>query len=207
MDQRYTNVPNFTVSKGDRLIFLHLNQQMQQELIALINTTYRKGVQEVLQLGSDGVRIKLNGYPWHEKWNLEKEARPLLLAILQYFEQRGYYFYGNASLQGQTDTVYFMPLTLPWPLRINPPLEPASENRYFAIGLDCSNRLRLLNCPDIVLNNIIEVTILQFWPKGIKKKKEIGYWFEYKLAGCPWCASGYETVEARLLLTQIFQVI
>uniref|UniRef100_A0A914E4R9 Uncharacterized protein n=1 Tax=Acrobeloides nanus TaxID=290746 RepID=A0A914E4R9_9BILA len=205
LDQRYTNIPNFTVSKDDRLIFFHLNQQMQRELIALINTTYRKGVQEVLQLGSDGVRIKLNGYPWLEKWKLENEARPLLLAVLQYFEQRGYYFYGNASLQGQTDTVYFMPLTLPWPLRINPPLEPASENRYFAIGLDRKDRLRLLNCPDIVLDNIIELTILQFWPKGIQNKKQISNWFEYKLAGYPWCASGYETVEARLLLTQIFQ--
>jgi hypothetical protein len=80
----------------------------------------------------------------------------------------------------------------------------AGETRFCMLSLNRSDRIRLIDCPQEVVD-AVDRCIKAYWPKGIQDLHQQERCVEYKLKGCPWASNGDEAIKSRFLITHIMQ--
>jgi hypothetical protein len=80
----------------------------------------------------------------------------------------------------------------------------AGETRFCMLSLNCSDRIRLIDCPQEVVDAVGRC-INQYWPGGIQDTRLHERCVEYKLRGYPWHSHGDDAINSRFLITLILQ--
>jgi hypothetical protein len=84
------------------------------------------------------------------------------------------------------------------------PIHAAGETRFCMLSLNSSDRIRLIDCPQEVVDTV-GLCINDYWPGGIQDSRRYERCIEYKLKGYPWYSEGDDAINSRFLITLILQ--
>uniref|UniRef100_A0A915KRN7 Uncharacterized protein n=1 Tax=Romanomermis culicivorax TaxID=13658 RepID=A0A915KRN7_ROMCU len=82
--------------------------------------------------------------------------------------------------------------------------QPIVSYQYCMISLNRNDRLRLIDCPIIVINAVRDSINARF---KLQDEANLQISHEFKLKGYPWMANGSETVAARFLVSTILEKV
>ena len=77
---------------------------------------------------------------------------------------------------------------------------------HFTISLNSNDLLRVIDAPESLIPTIRDI-IQTSWYRGIQGVLRYAGSWEFKLKGTPWWADGQETVEARILILKLMEML
>uniref|UniRef100_A0A914WAG5 Uncharacterized protein n=1 Tax=Plectus sambesii TaxID=2011161 RepID=A0A914WAG5_9BILA len=179
-----------SLSSHDKLQLINAPTVLHNELLQCVGPLLQS--HEVH--GSD-FEVKLVGYPWSSaSFEEGVSARQLLLNTIRKFDSHNFRFYGTANLKGTADCIFFE----------QDRNYAGGETRFCMLSLNASNRIRLIDCPQPVVDTVGRC-INQYWPGGIQDTQHCEHSVEYKVGGDPWLSDGDDAINSRYLITLILQ--
>ncbi len=170
-----------------------------------IMSFWPQGIQREQKLDKS-FEFKLKGNPWgsFQSDGIESYYGALLMnGILSNLYNIGWVFVSaidSGNKQYDLNSLYF---------RFDRTETSKPENlnsRFFALTLNRTDRLRLINAsPDLIAN--LKSSMLQLWPSGIQKEKSENCGYEFKLKGNPWFPHSEETVTGRALMSNLISFL
>uniref|UniRef100_A0A1I7ZZY0 Reverse transcriptase domain-containing protein n=2 Tax=Steinernema glaseri TaxID=37863 RepID=A0A1I7ZZY0_9BILA len=141
------------------------------------------------------LQVKMEGIPWiTTSFSQSIKIRSLMLRVFRTFRSHGFAYYGSMNMKGTADSIFF----------INDGTTLRHED-YCCISLNSTDRLRLIECPEELIDMASRL-IEDSWVGGIQKLKTEGDCTEYKMKGAPWYASTkIDAVRTRTFLTALLQ--
>merc|ERR1740128_1579311 len=136
--------------------------------------------------------IKLHGNPWYDVWSEGEDnyrCRQMIVTLMTRLGQHGFKFIAGINLK-TTDTFFFF----------KDPNYRVPDNNFSCVSLNYSDRLRLINCPEMV--QPVADTIMRNGNE-IQRQRAEHDGYEFKIVGYHWHCSGEEAVASRRLICRI----
>lgn len=144
--------------------------------------------------------FKVHGNPWYGQTDDAITSRHLIKGILAHLFRIGWILHASTDVSKKEfdkDTLFFRKQETP---------PPASQ--WISITFNQSDRLRLISADQALIGdvrNLLSSLNLLQQDKGWKDQA-LGAW-EFKIRGCPWMASGEETMTTRFLLLKMIECL
>ena len=186
----------FSPSSYGNLLLIDVPQHIEKDLLDSIKAVCR--VSDYKQLETvDGVtvtsKLGLAGFSWRAWGEDSINVRKMILNFVVAARKHKYELVTNLNTKGTTDSLLF---------RHKKSLQADLKEEMMMISLNRDDRMRLIACPGSIIT-VVEEVITQHWEGGLQHSKEkTGFW-EFKLAGYPWWASGEDTVKSRYLIANL----
>uniref|UniRef100_A0A914W883 Uncharacterized protein n=1 Tax=Plectus sambesii TaxID=2011161 RepID=A0A914W883_9BILA len=179
-----------SLSSHDKLQLINAPTVLHNELLQCVGPLLQNH-----EVHGCDFEVKLAGYPWSSaSFEEGVSARQLLLNTIRKFDSHNFRFYGTANLKGTADCIFFE----------QDRNYVAGETRFCMLSLNASDRIRLIDCPEPVVETVGRC-INQYWPDGIQETRQYEHCVEYKLKGYPWHSYGDDAINSRFLITLILQ--
>ncbi|KAM5433672.1 hypothetical protein McanCB56680_005752 [Microsporum canis] len=175
----------------DRIRLMRFPAHMVPQIIEMVRTGWPKGINAPREYGQS-LEIKLNGNPWSpHSWGESKvDARRLVTRLLDGLYLRGWIIKASVDI-GHVDSLFF---------RYQQPAPPPCI--WTSISFHNSDRLRIVDAPTgfgLILADALGPDVENCQVKGTM--------FEIKLHGNPWRAVGTKTVQTRVILLAVMDVL
>ncbi|KAK2741227.1 hypothetical protein FQN57_005689 [Myotisia sp. PD_48] len=186
-----TNFACISMNMTDRLRLIRFPAKVATEIVELVRSSWPKGIDDTRRYG-ESTEIKLKGNPWQPyAWNDDRtHSRQMLARVFDGMYNMGWVLNSPVAI-GHVDSLLF---------RYQQPAPPPCE--WMSISFHSSDRLRLIDTPTEFSLQLVEA----LGPLA-QNSQTTGIAFEIKLEGYPWRASGTKTVEARVILLTIMEVL
>ncbi|KAK2880130.1 hypothetical protein FQN49_000544 [Arthroderma sp. PD_2] len=175
----------------DRIRLLRFPVTLIPELIEMVRKGWPKGIHTPREYGQS-LEIKMKGNPWSpNSWGDSRvDARRLIARILDGLYLRGWIIKTSVDI-GHVDSLFF---------RFQQPAPPPCI--WTSISFHNSDKLRIVDAPTdfgLILADALGPDVENCQVKGAM--------FEIKLHGSPWRATGTKTVQTRVILLTIMDVL
>ena len=190
------------LSSSDSLMVLNAPVDLHQLLKNAISKSWRSGIQK-WSYENDVLLIKLKGFPWCPDGSETVHSRVVLQAIIHDLSQKQWHLYGNSNLKSTANTLFFKYEPDMSSSSVSHPLPPPW---HFTISLNSNDLLRVIDAPESLIPTIRDI-IQTSWYRGIQGVSRYAGSWEFKLKGTPWWADGQETVEARILILKLMEML
>ena len=184
--------------KSDTLVILRANSAFINIVRRAILESWPLGIQNEKEIHCCGeilTQIKLHGTPWVDYAGPENiQCRQMLINILGQLGAESFKLLAGVNIKGGTDSLFF----------IQDPSYQAMPSTLCMISLNKNDRLRLINCRDMV--GPLRETISRNYGEIQREEEKYGSW-EFKLADTPWWTSGFLAIQARQLISRISETM
>ncbi|KAF3483846.1 uncharacterized protein GIQ15_03170 [Arthroderma uncinatum] len=175
----------------DRIRLLRFPEAIVPEIIEMVRTGWPKGIHPPREYGQS-LEIKMKGNPWspHSWGDGRVEVRRLMSRILNGLYLRGWIIKASVDI-GHVDSIFF---------RYQQPAPPPCI--WMSISFHHADKLRVVDAPSdfgLILADALGPDVENCQVKGNV--------FELKLRGSPWRATGTKTVQTRVILLTIMDVL
>ena len=144
-----------------------------------------------------------HGFPWCPDGSETVHSRVVLQAIIHDLSQKQWHLYGNSNLKSTANTLFFKYEPDMSSSSVSHPLPPPW---HFTLSLNSNDLLRVIDAPESLIPTIRDI-IQTSWYRGIQGVLRYAGSWEFKLKGTPWWADGQETVEARILILKLMEML
>ncbi len=178
------------VCVSDKVQIINLPSQLVEPLE---QTLYEYWAEDIkIECYENGVlEIKMFRNPW---WPIDLEpivAKVLLQNIIATLYCYQYVYTVNINLKGSADSLYF---------RYDADVPVGVTAQFCTISLNRIDRIRLICCPDSVVNMIRGVIQRVWWHGSIEGKNDHHDSWEFRLSGNHWHSCKEKSVIARYLI-------
>jgi hypothetical protein len=190
----YTNFASVSLHMSDRIRLMQFPPDVCAAVRQNINVSWPNGIQaEREYYGS--LEFKMKGYPWSPVGEDAIFARRLTRGIMATLYAHGWILYISSDIsmkQGDKDNLFF---------RHQEPAPAPCE--WFSITFSRGDRLRLIDAPQAVVDDVIAV--MRPYTQSHQPYK-VANVYEIKFNGYPFMASGGDTMTSRMMCLQLFAV-
>ncbi|KAK5115551.1 hypothetical protein LTR62_001210 [Meristemomyces frigidus] len=184
---------------SDRLRFLQLPRPVIAQIRSRIShpEIWPRGIQEERQYHGSW-EIKLRGNPWHPTGNDAIYARRLTREVIATLYSLGWILYSSTDISRKTndkDNLFF---------RFQPRPPPTVPVEWFSLTFSRGDRLRLIDCPAELRQAIVAALAYKTQSHGPYRIPGV---YELKFTGHPFMALGGESMDARLLVLKLLDVL
>ena len=168
-----TDFACISLHMDDRIRLLQFSQELRNAVRTSILNTWPEGIQNEREFHGSW-EFKMSGYPWVPSGDDAIHARRLTRGIMQTLYSHGWVLYISTDIsqnQGDKDNLFFR--------HHDPPPAPAE---WFSLTFSKSDRLRLIDAPQNVVQDVIEA--LQFETQSHQPYRVSGV-YEVKFNGYP----------------------
>ncbi|KAJ2968741.1 hypothetical protein NQ176_g9032 [Zarea fungicola] len=196
-----TTFGSLSLHMSDRLRFVQFDKEDLLAVRAVIIRVWRDGIQAERNY-SVSYEFKLRGNPWSGS-GTGTYAVPALILMREIFAclySRGWIMTASTDISRKK----FDKDTLIFRRQGGGPPPPAS---WMAISFKNGDKIRMLGAPDDLLDSMARMLTSMRLLQSRSAKDAAKGQYEFKVHGYPWSASGEETMQTRLLILKMVEVL
>jgi len=149
------------------------------------------------------VKFKISGTPWGYVSEPESiAARATIARIIENMQNINLRLLINFNTKPSADTYFF----IAGAQNVDP-----SHHGHITLGLNSNDQLRVIaNRKDAAFDNVVNslrIVIQKHWHRGLQNEWSAHRSHTFKFKGNPWWTDGSETVESRIIVAKIFEVM